>query len=109
MTRADSLRRVLSLYHQFHRQTPQFALPILWEWPTLYADRRNRMQGLRRLTIALLCALLAILQHARGEVIRIATWNLEWFPAQFSDIGSEPIPGNGFIGSSLYPTVSNRL
>jgi len=38
------------------------------------------MQDLRRLTIAILCAFLAILQDARGEVISIATWNLEWFP-----------------------------
>ena len=38
------------------------------------------MQGLRRLTIALLCILLAILQDVRGEVVSIATWNLEWFP-----------------------------
>jgi hypothetical protein len=38
------------------------------------------MQHLRRLTIALLCALLAILQDVRGEVVSIATWNLEWFP-----------------------------
>ena len=38
------------------------------------------MQDLRRLTVAILCALLAILQDARGEVVRIATWNLEWFP-----------------------------
>src|SRR4029077_2019582 len=38
------------------------------------------MQCLRRLTIALLCVLLAVLQDARGEVVTIATWNLEWFP-----------------------------
>ena len=38
------------------------------------------MQGLRRLTVAILCALLAILQDAGGEVVSIATWNLEWFP-----------------------------
>ena len=38
------------------------------------------MQDLRRLTVAILCALLAILQDARGEVVTIATWNLEWFP-----------------------------
>ena len=38
------------------------------------------MQDLRRLTVAILCALLAILQDVRGEVVRIATWNLEWFP-----------------------------
>ena len=38
------------------------------------------MQNLRRLTVAILCALLAILQGVRGEVVRIATWNLEWFP-----------------------------
>jgi hypothetical protein len=67
------------------------------------------MQDLRRLTVAVFCTLLAILQDVTGDVVRIATWNLEWFPAQFSDIGSEPIPGNGFIRSSLYPTVSNRL
>ena len=50
------------------------------QWPSLRPDRRNRMQDLRRLTVAILCALLAILQDARGEVVRIATWNLEWFP-----------------------------
>jgi endonuclease/exonuclease/phosphatase family metal-dependent hydrolase len=38
------------------------------------------MQNLRRLTVAILCALLVILQDARGEIVRIATWNLEWFP-----------------------------
>jgi endonuclease/exonuclease/phosphatase family metal-dependent hydrolase len=38
------------------------------------------MQGLRRLTIALLWVLLAVLPGARGEVVSIATWNLEWFP-----------------------------
>jgi hypothetical protein len=38
------------------------------------------MQDLRRLTVAILCALLATLQDARAEVVRIATWNLEWFP-----------------------------
>ena len=38
------------------------------------------MQDLRRLTIAILCALLAILQDVRGEIVSIATWNLEWFP-----------------------------
>jgi endonuclease/exonuclease/phosphatase family metal-dependent hydrolase len=38
------------------------------------------MQNLRRLTVAILCALLLILQDARGDVVRIATWNLEWFP-----------------------------
>ena len=38
------------------------------------------MQNLRRLTVAVLCALLALLQHASGEVVRIATWNLKWFP-----------------------------
>ena len=38
------------------------------------------MQDLPRLTVAILCALLAILQNARGEVVSIATWNLEWFP-----------------------------
>jgi endonuclease/exonuclease/phosphatase family metal-dependent hydrolase len=38
------------------------------------------MQDLRRLTVAVLCAFLAILQDAEGEAFRIATWNLEWFP-----------------------------
>ena len=38
------------------------------------------MQNLRRLTVAVLCTLLAILQDVRGEIISIATWNLEWFP-----------------------------
>jgi hypothetical protein len=38
------------------------------------------MQDLPRLTVAILCALLAILQDARGELVSIATWNLEWFP-----------------------------
>jgi hypothetical protein len=61
-------------------------MPIPWEWPTLWTGRRNRMQDLRRLTVAILCALLVILQDARGEVVRIATWNLEWFP------GGKPNP-----------------
>jgi hypothetical protein len=38
------------------------------------------MQNLRRLTVGILCTLLAILQSARGDVVSIATWNLEWFP-----------------------------
>jgi hypothetical protein len=38
------------------------------------------MQNLRRLTVALLCVLLTVLQDARGEVVTIAAWNLEWFP-----------------------------
>ena len=38
------------------------------------------MQDLRGLTVAILCALLAILQNAKGEVVRIVAWNLEWFP-----------------------------
>jgi hypothetical protein len=38
------------------------------------------MQDLRRLTVAILCAFLAILLDARAEVVSIATWNLEWFP-----------------------------
>jgi endonuclease/exonuclease/phosphatase family metal-dependent hydrolase len=38
------------------------------------------MQGLLRLTIALLCILLAILPDVTGEIVSIATWNLEWFP-----------------------------
>jgi hypothetical protein len=38
------------------------------------------MQDLRRLTVAILCALLTILQDVRGEIVSIATWNLEWFP-----------------------------
>jgi endonuclease/exonuclease/phosphatase family metal-dependent hydrolase len=38
------------------------------------------VQDLRRLTVAILCVLLAILQDARAEVVSIATWNLEWFP-----------------------------
>jgi endonuclease/exonuclease/phosphatase family metal-dependent hydrolase len=40
------------------------------------------MQNLRRLTIAIaiLCILLTVLQNARGEVVTIAAWNLEWFP-----------------------------
>jgi len=38
------------------------------------------VQDLRRLTVAILCVLLVILQDARGEAITIATWNLEWFP-----------------------------
>ena len=38
------------------------------------------MQDLRRLTVAILCALLTILQDAGGEVVRIVSWNLEWFP-----------------------------
>ena len=42
------------------------------------------MQDLRRLTLAIVWALLAILQNAGGEVVSIVTWNLEWFP------GGEP-------------------
>ncbi len=38
------------------------------------------MQGLRRVAIIILWVLLAILQDVRGEVVSIATWNLEWFP-----------------------------
>ena len=38
------------------------------------------MQNLRRLTVAILCALLALVIDTRGEVVTIATWNLEWFP-----------------------------
>jgi endonuclease/exonuclease/phosphatase family metal-dependent hydrolase len=38
------------------------------------------VQDLRRLTVAILCAFLAILLEARGEVVSFATWNLEWFP-----------------------------
>jgi endonuclease/exonuclease/phosphatase family metal-dependent hydrolase len=38
------------------------------------------VQDLRKLTVAVLCALLAILQDIRGDVVTIATWNLEWFP-----------------------------
>jgi endonuclease/exonuclease/phosphatase family metal-dependent hydrolase len=37
-------------------------------------------KNLRKLTVAVLCALLAILQDIRGDVVTIATWNLEWFP-----------------------------
>jgi hypothetical protein len=36
-------------------------------------DRRNRMQDLRRLTVAILYALLTILQDVRGEIVSIAT------------------------------------
>ena len=43
-------------------------------------DRRNPMQDLRRLTVAVFCALLVILQDVTGDVVTIATWNLEWFP-----------------------------
>ena len=43
-------------------------------------SKRNRMQALRKLTVAILCALLAILHDGKGEVVTIATWNLEWFP-----------------------------
>jgi hypothetical protein len=38
------------------------------------------MQNLRRLTAAIVCAVLTILQDASAAVVRIATWNLEWFP-----------------------------
>ena len=38
------------------------------------------MQDLRRLIVTILCILLAILQDAGGEFIRVVTWNLEWFP-----------------------------
>jgi hypothetical protein len=38
------------------------------------------MHDLRRLTLVIFCILLAILQDGRGEVVSIATWNLEWFP-----------------------------
>jgi hypothetical protein len=40
------------------------------------------MQDLRRLTVVILCALLGILQDAGGDVVTIATWNLEWFPGR---------------------------
>ena len=40
------------------------------------------MQNLRRLTVAIFCVLLAVLQDARGEVVSVATWNLEWFPGR---------------------------
>ena len=40
----------------------------------------SKQPHLRRLAVAILCALLAILQDAGGEVVRIVTWNLEWFP-----------------------------
>jgi hypothetical protein len=101
--------------------------------------------------------LLAVLQGARGEVVTIATWNLEWFPggkpnsshaervvhmsaakdaltdirpdilrppgsaglgqhsragihpAQFSNTGSEQIPRNGLIRSSLHPADRHCL
>ena len=33
------------------------------------------MQDLRRLTVAVFCALLAILQDVTGDVVTIATWN----------------------------------
>lgn len=35
---------------------------------------------MRRLATIILCVLLIILQEAKGEVVSIATWNLEWFP-----------------------------
>jgi hypothetical protein len=39
------------------------------------------MRRLRYLRVPILCAILAILPHARGEkVVTVATWNLEWFP-----------------------------
>ena len=44
------------------------------------ADGWNRMQSLRRLTAAILGALLAILLDARAGIVTIVTWNLEWFP-----------------------------
>ena len=37
------------------------------------------MQDLRRLTV-LIFSILAILQDIRGEIVSIASWNLEWFP-----------------------------
>jgi hypothetical protein len=37
--------------------------------------RQNSMQDLRRLTVAVFCALLAILQDVTGDVVTIATWN----------------------------------
>ena len=40
------------------------------------------MQDLRRLALAILCFLLVILPDADGEVVSIATWNLEWFPGR---------------------------
>jgi endonuclease/exonuclease/phosphatase family metal-dependent hydrolase len=58
----------LVLHNQFHRQTPQFELPILWEWPTCGP------------TDGIACKVCGGLQDARGEVVTIATWNLEWFP-----------------------------
>jgi endonuclease/exonuclease/phosphatase family metal-dependent hydrolase len=33
-----------------------------------------------RLATAILCVLLVILEDATGEVVSIATWNLQWFP-----------------------------
>ena len=37
------------------------------------------MQNLRRLTL-FICLLWALLQSAGAEIVRIATWNLQWFP-----------------------------
>jgi endonuclease/exonuclease/phosphatase family metal-dependent hydrolase len=38
------------------------------------------VQDLRRLTLVIFWLLLALLQAASAEVVRIVTWNLEWFP-----------------------------
>jgi hypothetical protein len=40
------------------------------------------MRSLRSLRVAILCALLTILQDASADVVRIASWNLEWFPGR---------------------------
>jgi hypothetical protein len=37
------------------------------------------VQNLRRLTL-FVCLLWALLQSAGAEIVRIATWNLQWFP-----------------------------
>jgi endonuclease/exonuclease/phosphatase family metal-dependent hydrolase len=37
------------------------------------------VQDLRRLTL-FVCLLWALLQSAEAEIVRIATWNLQWFP-----------------------------
>ena len=38
------------------------------------------MQDLRQLTLVVFCLLLALSHVASAELVKIATWNLEWFP-----------------------------
>ena len=42
------------------------------------------MQNLRRITLIICCALLAIQQDSRAEIVTVSTWNTEWFPGHKS-------------------------